>query len=85
MNKNVPVFTTKYAIENEALITNVVHDSEGDWQFFTKEDDTTNESARIVSLEEILTLDPSIEAILWIPEGTKAWRSDKDSEWTTGI
>ncbi len=85
MNKNIVVFTTKYIIEDKSLITTVVHDIEGDWQFFGNENDTSNESARIISLGEILGIDPSIEEVLWIPEGSRALRTQKDQQWTTNV
>jgi hypothetical protein len=85
MNNNIAVFTTKYVLEEKSVITSVVHDFEGAWQFFGREDDTRNEIARIVTLDEILKMDPSLEEILWIPEGTEAWRKAIGDEWTTGV
>ena len=57
----------------------------GDWQFFGPEDDVHENDARIVSLKEIIELDPTLDDILWIPEGTEARRVSVGSEWTTGV
>lgn len=78
---NVAVITTKYVIENESPIVLVFKDIEGDWQFFGKEENIGEEDGRVVSLSEILDIDPSIEDILWIDNGTQAWREGYDKEW----
>lgn len=81
---NKPVFTTKFVIEDRSEIIYVTHDKEGDWQFFSKEE-ASEQEARVVSMDEILDLDNSIEEILWIPEGTEAWREGVGKEWTTKV
>ncbi len=62
-----------------------MHDFDGDWQFFGDEKDISNENARIVTLNEILEMDPTLKEILWIPQGTEAWRKKVGDEWTTGV
>ena len=79
------VFTTKYVIQKESEIVFVAHDKEGEWQFFGRENDVHENDARIVSLKEIIDLDPTLNDILWIPEGTEARRARVGSEWTTGV
>jgi len=82
--KNKPVFTTRFVIENLSEIIYVVHDKDDDWQLFSKED-AGEQDARVVSMGEILNIDPTIEEILWIPEGTEAWRDGIGKEWTTKV
>jgi len=81
---NKPVFTTKFVIEDRSEIIYVAHDKEGDWQFFSRED-ASEQDARIISINEILELDGSLKEILWIPEGTEAWREGVGKEWTTKV
>jgi hypothetical protein len=81
---NKPVFTTKFVIEDHSEIIYVAHDKEGDWQFFSRED-ASEQDARIISMNEILELDGSLKEILWIPEGTEAWREGAGKEWTTKV
>jgi hypothetical protein len=81
---NKPVFTTKFVIEDRSEIVYVAHDKEGDWQFFSEED-ASEQDARIISINEILELDGSLKEILWIPEGTEAWREGVGKEWTTKV
>jgi hypothetical protein len=81
---NKTVFTTKFVIEDRSEIIYVAHDKDGDWQFFSKED-ASEQEARIVFMNEILDLDTSLKEILWIPEGTEAWREGVGKEWTTKV
>ena len=81
---NKPVFTTKFVIEDRSEIIYVAHDKDGDWQFFSKED-ASEQEARLVSMDEILELDTSVKEILWIPEGTEAWREGIGKKWVTKI
>ncbi|MEN9548297.1 MAG: hypothetical protein RIR12_888 [Bacteroidota bacterium] len=81
---NNPVFTTKFVIESKAEIIYVTHDREGYWQFFSNQD-ASEQEARVVSMDEILEIDPSLEEILWIPEGTEAWREGVGKEWVTKV
>ena len=73
---NKTVFTTKFVIEDGSEIIYVAHDKDDDWQFFSKED-ASEQEARIVFMNEILDLDASLKEILWIPEGTEAWRRNR--------
>ena len=80
LDKKQAVFTTKFVIEDNSPLTYVSHDNEGDWQFFSQED--ANESdARIVSLEEMIDRDPTINQILNIPTGKAAYRNNISDEW----
>lgn len=82
---NKVVFTTKYVLENNSPIVYVSHDGDGDWQFFGKEDDLSEDDARIVSFGEILEINPSLKEILWIPEGMQAWLNIETKEWQTSL
>lgn len=74
------VFTTHFVIEDHSDITCVTHDHDGDWQFMS--DDEFNESdARVVSLQEILELDPTLLKLAELPIGYEAKRNDKHSHW----
>ena len=84
-NANMHVFTTKEIIDKSLLITNVVHDHEGDWQFFSKDEEPSEENGRIVSLGEILEMDSTIDEILWLPKGMEAWRNSSGDKWITAV
>ncbi|MGK7390507.1 MAG: immunity protein Imm33 domain-containing protein [Candidatus Cyclobacteriaceae bacterium M2_1C_046] len=80
---NTAVFTTKFVTEEYKPITYVSHDDDGsDWQFFSNDDFKELESiARIVSLQEIINLDPSIRELADMPVGYYATRKSKDDKW----
>ena len=40
---------------------------------------------RVVSMEEILSLDSTLKNILWLPEGTEARRKNIEGEWRTSV
>jgi hypothetical protein len=78
------VFTIKQVVYERKPILYVVHDKEGDWQFLSDSDVRVSD-AMIVTMSEILDLDPSLEKVLWIPEGTEARRESVNGEWVTSI
>jgi len=82
---NTAVFTTRYVLEQKSDITYVVHDADGDWQFFSAEQFSSEADGRIVSFSEIIEIEPSIADILWIPPGTRAWRTEPTGDWEAGI
>ncbi|BES62221.1 hypothetical protein [Dysgonomonas capnocytophagoides] len=78
---NVAVFTTKYVLEQQSPIIYVFHyEDDGAWQFSGDEDCDENDY-RIVSFEEIISLDASILEVVNIPLGYYAKRKDKESHW----
>ena len=85
MELDQAVFTTKYVMEGSSCIVYVVHEKDHEWQFFGNEKDISESDARIISLGEMLDLDPTIQGILWIPPGTEAWRGCVEDDWTTAV
>lgn len=77
--RNLGVYTTKQAFEGEPILY-VYHNEDGDWQFHTSLEPDLND-AKLVCLEEITKLDPTINAIYHLQYGWRAWRSSKDDDW----
>lgn len=78
------VFTTKYIMEQNHLITEVYHDSEdGAWQFFSNDifDDFEN-VVMVVGLGEILEKDSTLFELADMPTGFFAFRDSLNSPWT---
>jgi len=80
---NVAVFTTKRVAFKNSWIAYVSHDSDdGSWQFQNEHSaNLTLEDASVVSLQEVLDLDPSIALLADLPMGWCARRSSKDAAW----
>ncbi|WP_123905568.1 hypothetical protein [Chryseobacterium sp. ERMR1:04] len=79
--EDLAVISTKFVLEDNSPIISVFKDNEGDWQFFGKEKDITEEDARVISLGEVLKIDQSIKDILTLNNGSHAWREAVGEEW----
>jgi hypothetical protein len=80
---NTAVFTTKFIINENKLITKVSHYKEdGAWEFFSDDEFLEYEKvSKLVSLEEILDLDPSIKDLFNLKEGYQAYRMSLKDKW----
>ena len=83
INLNQAIFTTKFVLDDNSPIVYVSHDEDGDWQFFGEEEEVDAADARVISLGAMIEIEPSVKDILWIPEGTQAWRDLESKEWNT--
>ena len=78
---DLAVITDRSVIERRHWIAFVSHDSDdGGWQFLSGEPAVV-ENAAVVSLKNIVTLDPTIVALADLPVGWHAWRSSPTSPW----
>ncbi|ANE51851.1 DUF4262 domain-containing protein [Flavisolibacter tropicus] len=77
--KNLGIFTTWQAFEGDPILY-VYHDKDGDWQFHTSSTPSLADS-KMVCLEEITKLDPSINEIYHLQFGWHAWRDSPQGEW----
>ena len=78
--KNQAVFTCLHIINENKPILYVKHDDEGDWQFLCGENHVT-EDARIIALQEVINIDPSVSKVSNLKCGQTAVRESKESEW----
>lgn len=80
--KNVAVFTDKSVIDGTAWVADVYHDEDdGAWQFHPKGGTANEENARIVGLETMACLHPSILGLADLPLGWRAWREHPTAPW----
>ncbi|MEC7755367.1 MAG: DUF4262 domain-containing protein [Bacteroidota bacterium] len=77
--RNLGVYTTSDVLEG-ALIRFVYHNADGDWQFHSGNKPNL-EQARLVCLNELVKLDPSLNEIYYLNYGEWAERSTAGSEW----
>lgn len=78
--RNLGVYTTKQVLEGDPILF-VYHNEDGDWQFHTSAESNLAD-ARLIGLEEILQLDPSINDLFDLGYGQSAWRKSKYDNWT---
>jgi hypothetical protein len=80
---NTAVITMKKIINKQAWIGYVTHDIEdGSWQFLdSKLSQKNTKEAAVVSLQNIVDLDPKIVELADLPLGWYAWRETGQSPW----
>jgi len=79
---NVAVITTKHVLEKASPILFVFHYEDGSWQFSGPETELLDEDYRVVSLEEIIQLDPTVLEVADLPYEGEAQRESANSQWT---
>lgn len=80
--RNTLVITTQNIIKKSAKVLIVSHDEDdGMWEFLDG-DMVDENNAAIVSLEEMICMDDSINELFDLPLGWVAYRENIYSEWT---
>lgn len=80
---NTAAITTKQVLENKLPIVNVVHyKDDHSWGFFCGTTNDTNDG-RVISMQEALELDDSLNEIAHLKPGMKAYRKTTSSPWKT--
>jgi len=78
---DVMVMTTKNIVSNKKPILSVWHDADdGMWQFLDGTD-VNEEDAMMISLEEIVNIDDTVNEVSDLQLGWVAWREQKGSDW----
>jgi hypothetical protein len=78
---NAAAITSKHVISREKPILLVSHDlDDHGWQFLTGESVSTDE-AKVVSMQEIVEIDPTLKEVSDLPPGWSAQRSTAGSSW----
>ena len=84
MDYDQSVITTESVIARHTPVVYVVH-SEGGWQCYGEEPSVEAVKAHTTSLKEIISGNPHVKDILWIPEGIEAWFDPIRKMWQIGI
>lgn len=80
--KNLGVFTTRQWLDLGQPILRVVHDDDGDWQFLTG--DQLEEDIRLVSIEQVVLKDLTLNEVFNLDYGEAADRSYVGDKWIRG-
>lgn len=79
---NTVAFTTSFVLDR-APILRVYHDFDGDWQFHGRPNDpVTTDCAHVVSLESLISQDPTLAGLHDLPNGWQATRKSAAVPWT---
>lgn len=76
------VYTCKHVLEEDKPILYAKRDSEGDWQFLCSADPHPTEDETLVTILNILEIDPSAADAISLEPGQTASRENADAEWT---
>jgi len=79
--KNLGVYTTSDVLDGKP-IKFVYHDQDGDWQFHSEQDPDLTK-AKLVSLEELVKIDRSLNEIYYLNYGESAERKNVGDNWVT--
>ncbi|SFV00461.1 hypothetical protein [Butyrivibrio sp. INlla21] len=80
-DKNTMVITTKNIVSKEKSIMLVSHDEDdGMWEFLEGEE-VKEEDAMIISLYEMVSIDPTVNQIADLPLGYIAYRNSGHEDW----
>ncbi|WP_207426651.1 DUF4262 domain-containing protein [Pedobacter sp. SYSU D00535] len=77
---NLCVFTSRQHLEEDKPILYVVHEHDGDWQFITG-DQVTTEDGRVVSLERMVLRDNTLNEVFDLEYGEEAERDVVGGKW----
>lgn len=80
INLNQAVFTTKFILKDNQPVLRVVCDEDGELQFLGGQD-VGMEDMMIVSLQNMLDYDASIQDVFDLKPNMEAKRSRKDEDW----
>ena len=83
--KDTLVFTCTHILDGLSPVRLVTHHfDDGSWQFLCGEEGHGPADAVIITLGELLELDPELEKLSDLPVGCCAMRKDADAAWEYG-
>lgn len=80
-DKYKDVLTTEYVLCKGSPVTYVVYDEDGDWQLFGDEDFDEDENPFVVTVEEILEMEPALRKLPDMQRGETAVRETNNTRW----
>lgn len=79
--KNKSVLTTSYVLTNGSPVTFVLYDEDGDWQLFGDDETNEDEDAYLVSVDEILEMEPALRKLPDMQPGQAVAREKNNTRW----
>lgn len=80
-SKNKQVLTTSYVLTNGSPVTFVLYDEDGDWQLFGDDEVAEDEDAYLVSVDEMLELEPALRKLPDMQMGQAVVREKDSTRW----
>lgn len=79
--KDKAVFTCSHVIHEKSPVLHVTHDIDGDWQFLCGHEAHSVEDAHVISLQNAVELDYSLNDLFEMPNGVGAERKKMGAKW----
>lgn len=79
--KNKIVLTTSYVLTAGSPVTFVLYDEDGDWQLFGEDEVVEDEEPYVVSVEEMLELEPALRKLPDMQPGQAVARDKNNTRW----
>jgi hypothetical protein len=80
MTKGTPVYLCSHVFSRERAVLVVLHE-DGDWQFLCGGNHAEDEVPQVVGLNHVLGVDPSLNAVMDLPEHWEATRAAVGEVW----
>ncbi len=80
-SKNKIVLTTSYVLTNGSPATFVLYDEDEDWQIFGDDEVSEDEEPYVVSVEEILEMEPALRKLPDMKPGQAVTREKDSTRW----
>ena len=75
------MITTRFVLEDKSPILYVFHYEDGYWQFSGPEENLQDQDYKVIALEEIINIDPTVLEVADLPYKGKAYRETVSDEW----
>ena len=79
--KNKSILTTAHVLTNGSPVTFVLYDEDGDWQLFGDDEMGEDEDAYLVTVEEILEMEPVLRKLPDMQPGQAVSRDKDGTRW----
>ena len=80
-DKNKAVITSRYVLFDKTPILYVIHNKDGMWEFYGKEELERDDDYKVISIEELINLDLRILELSLVPPCCFATRNAKSEAW----
>lgn len=81
---NTAVITTKWVLDGEPILNVYHHEDDGMWEFTGSTQGHEDSDYKVISLEEVIQRDPTIQHVSELPLGYCANRTAVDILWAIG-
>ena len=81
INLGQVAITTKKVLRKQSYIVKAIHDDEGYWIFLDEEQSINEINSSVLSLGEVLEIDPTIGELLEMSINKQAVRKNHDCSW----